>query len=123
MFENEVLVARLEGRQYDYVIPSSTILIQNPVALIDANVDAHGVREVAEAFVEFLHRPEAQRAFAKYGLRSVDESVAAESVASYPPVADLWTIQALGGWDRVTTEIYAADGRFTRAFRAVQETR
>jgi len=50
-YENEVLVARMDGEEYDYVIPSSTILIQNPVALIDKNVDAHGVRDVAEAFV------------------------------------------------------------------------
>jgi sulfate transport system substrate-binding protein len=122
-YENEVLVARMDGEEYDYVIPSSTILIQNPVALIDKNVDAHGVRDVAEAFVAFLHGPEAQRAFAEYGLRSVDESVAAETAVQYPPVEDLWTIDALGGWDRVATEIYGSDGRFTRAFEAVREAR
>ena len=122
-YENEVLVARIEGREYDYVIPASTILIQNPVALIDKNVDAHGVREVAEAFVAFLHGAEAQRAFAEYGLRSVDESVAAETAAMYPAVEDLWTIDALGGWDQVATEIYGEGGRFTRAFEAVHEAR
>lgn len=122
-YENEVLVARLEGQEYDYVIPSSTILIQNPVALIDKNVDAHGVREVAEAFVEFLHGPVAQRAFAEYGLRSVDEAVAQETAAKYPAVEDLWTIEDLGGWDRVATEIYGSEGHFTRAFEAVHEAR
>ena len=55
-YENEVLVARIEGKEYDYVIPRSTILIENPVALVDKNVDKHGVREVAEAFVAFLPR-------------------------------------------------------------------
>jgi sulfate transport system substrate-binding protein len=122
-YENEVIVARLQGREYDYVIPTSTILIQNPVALIDRNVDAHGVREVAEAFVEFLHGPVAQRAYAEYGLRSVDESVAEETAAQYPAVEDLWTIDDLGGWDRVATEIYGNEGRFTRAFEAVREAR
>ena len=122
-YENEVIVARLQGREYDYVIPTSTILIQNPVALIDRNVDAHGVREVAEAFVEFLHGPVAQRAYAEYGLRSVEESVAEETAAEYPAVEDLWTIDDLGGWDRVATEIYGDEGRFTRAFEAVREAR
>jgi sulfate/thiosulfate-binding protein len=122
-YENEVIVARLQGREYDYVIPTSTILIQNPVALIDKNVDAHGVREVAEAFVEFLHGPVAQRAYAEYGLRSVDESVAEETAEKYPAVTDLWTIDDLGGWDRVATEIYGDGGRFTRAFEAVREAR
>jgi sulfate transport system substrate-binding protein len=122
-YENEVLVAQMGGQQYDYVIPASTILIQNPVALIDKNVDAHGVREVAEAFVEFLHGPVAQRAYAEYGLRSVDDSVATETAANYPPVEDLWTIEDLGGWDRVATEIYGSEGHFTRAFEAVREAR
>lgn len=122
-YENEVVVAGLQGQSYDYVIPRSTILIQNPVALIDKNVDAHGVREVAEAFVEFLHGPVAQRAYAEYGLRPVEASVAAETAAKFPAVEDLWTIDALGGWDRVATEIYGADGRFTRAFEAVREAR
>lgn len=122
-YENEVLVARMGGQDYDFEIPSSTILIQNPVALIDKNVDAHGVREVAEAFVEFLHSPEAQRAYAEYGLRSVDDAVAAETADRYPAVADLWTIEDLGGWDRVATEIYGPEGHFTRAFQEVHEAR
>src|SRR5258708_5325204 len=40
--------------EYDLVYPSSTIQIELPVALIDANVDKHGVRPAAEAFVAFL---------------------------------------------------------------------
>ncbi|MFY9571449.1 MAG: sulfate ABC transporter substrate-binding protein, partial [Blastocatellia bacterium] len=38
-YENEVLVARQSGQTYDYVVPHSTILIENPAALIDKNVD------------------------------------------------------------------------------------
>jgi hypothetical protein len=51
-YENEILVGRAEGKRYDYVTPSSTILIENPVALIDANVERHGCRETAQAFVD-----------------------------------------------------------------------
>lgn len=51
-YENEVLVGRQGGQRYEYVIPRPTILIENPVAVIDRNVDARGTREVAEAFVE-----------------------------------------------------------------------
>ena len=71
-YENEVLVGQQSGQDYDLVIPRSTILIENPVAVIDTYVDKHGTREVAEAFVEFLFTSEAQEIFAKYGLRSVD---------------------------------------------------
>ena len=52
------------ARIWSWCIPRSTILIENPVALIDSYVDKHGNREAVEAFVEFLFTPEAQRIFA-----------------------------------------------------------
>ena len=122
-YENEVLVGQKAGQTYDYVIPHSTILIQNPVAIIDGNVDKHGVREVAEAFVDFLSSPEAQRAYSQHGLRSVDPAIAGEFEQQYPAVADLWTIDYLGGWDRVGEEIYGDEGRYTRALAEAQRGR
>jgi len=115
-YENEVLVGRQAGQTYDYVVPRSTILIENPVTLVDKYVDQHGVRAVAEAFVTFLHGPEAQRLYARYGLRSVDEAVAKENASKLPPVQDLWKIDYLGGWKKVSRELYGAEGAFTQVF-------
>jgi sulfate transport system substrate-binding protein len=115
-YENEVLVGKQAGQSYDYVVPRSTILIENPVALVDKYVDQHGVRLVAEAFVTFLHEPEAQRLFARYGLRSVDETVANENQSNLPAVADLWKIDYLGGWKKVSQELYGPDGVFTQVY-------
>lgn len=122
-YENEVLVARQSGQTYEYVIPHSTILIENPVALIDKYVDRHGVREVAEAFINFLWSQEAQRAYAKYGLRSVDPVVAEEFKAQYPKVEDLWKIDFLGGWKRVSEEIYGQQGVYTRVIEEAQKSK
>jgi sulfate/thiosulfate-binding protein len=122
-YENEVLVGRQSGQTYDYVIPRSTILIENPVAVVDANVDAHGTREVAEAFVAFLSTPEAQHAFAEYGLRSVDENVAAEVASRFPMVEDLWRIDFLGGWGKVGPELYGPNGVYTKMIAGVQGSR
>jgi sulfate/thiosulfate transport system substrate-binding protein len=115
-YENEVLIGRQAGQSYDYVVPRSTILIENPVALVDKSVDKHGVRPVAEAFVSFLHEPEAQRLFARYGLRSVDEAVEKENASKLPPVPDLWKIDYLGGWKKVSQELYGPDGIFTQVY-------
>jgi sulfate/thiosulfate-binding protein len=122
-YENEVLVAKQSGQNYDYVIPHSTILIENPAALVDKYVDKHGVREVAEAFLAFLWSPEAQRAFAKYGLRPVDQAVAQEVKSQYPVVADLWKMDYLGGWKKVADSIYGPQGAYTRASEELQKGR
>ena len=122
-YENEVLVGKQSGQTYEYVIPRSTILIENPAAILDKNVDKHGVREVAEAFINFLWTEEAQRAYAKYGLRPLDQKVAQEVKTQFPPVEDLWRIDYLGGWQRVTTEIYGPQGVYTRVIEELQKAR
>ena len=119
-YENEVLVGRQAGQSYDCIVPRSTILVQNPVALVDKYVDKHGVRAVAEAFVDFLWSQEAQRAYAKYGLRPVDQVVSQETRPNYPAVEDLWTIDFLGGWKKVAYDIYGPQGVYTRIFAEVQ---
>ena len=122
-YENEVLVGRQAGQTYEYVIPRSTILIENPVAVVDKYADKHGVREVAEAFVQFLLEKEAQRAYAKYGLRPVDEQVAAEVQAQFPKVEDLWKIDFLGGWGKVSKDIYGPEGVYTKVFEELHASK
>ncbi len=115
-YENEVLVGRAAGRQYDYVIPRSTILIENPVAIVDAYVDKHGTRAVAEAFVDFLWTAEAQRIYAQYGLRPIAPEIAIEVRAMYPEVPDLWNIRYLGGWNQVARTLFGDTGIYTQSF-------
>lgn len=116
IYENEVLVGRQAGQTYEYVVPGSTILIENPVALVDASVDKHGVREAAQAFVDFLWTAESQRAYARYGLRPVDPDVGKEVATQFPVVPDLWKIDDLGGWKKVVEELYGPQGVWSRVF-------
>ncbi len=113
-YENEVLVGQERGQDYDLVIPRSTILIENPVALIDVYADKHGTREAATALVAFLLSPEAQGIFARHGLRSVDPEVARAHAARYPPVEDLFTIAEFGSWPQALVEIFGDEGIYGR---------
>jgi sulfate transport system substrate-binding protein len=122
-YENEVRVGWQAGPQYACVVLRSTILIKNPVAVVDQYADKHNARQVVEAFVNFLREKEAQRAHARYGLRPVDEEVAAEVKAPYPPVEDLRKIDFLGGWARVARDIYGPQGAFTRVFAELQTSK
>jgi sulfate transport system substrate-binding protein len=122
-YENEVFTAKEAGLEDEAVYPPSTVLIENPVAIVDANVDAHCVRDVAEAFVEYLHTPEAQEYYRTVGfLRPVDPAAAAagDPEMGFPPIEDLFTVADLGGWDAIDEGVFGEQGVFTQAFAAAQ---
>ena len=106
-YENEVLLAAQKGEILPYIVPDVNISIDNPVAVVDANVDKHGTREVAEAFVEFLFTPAAQVEFAKVGFRPVDPTVSEQFADQFPKVTTLFTIADLGGWDAIDQKFFA----------------
>ncbi|MBD2250611.1 sulfate ABC transporter substrate-binding protein [Nostoc parmelioides] len=113
-YENEVILAQQKGEKLDYVIPSVNISIDNPIAVVDKNVDKHGNREVAEGFVKFLYTPEAQGEFVKLGFRPVDEKVAQtkEVTDKFPKVDTIGTVQDLGGWATIEQKFFADGGVF-----------
>lgn len=119
-YENEVLVGQQSGEKYELVIPRSTILIENPVAMVDVYVDKHGTRQIAEAFVDFLFSREAQEVFARYGLRSVDPEVLKATASQYPQVQDLFTIDYFGGWEQATPLFFGENGIYYQVVAKVQ---
>jgi sulfate transport system substrate-binding protein len=109
-YENELLARIQKGVDYDIVVPKHTILIENPAAVVDKNVDRHGTREVAEAFIDYLHSPDAQRLFAEHGFRAVEETVALETSGQFVQPEGLFDISYLGGWQEVRNNLYAKKG-------------
>jgi sulfate transport system substrate-binding protein len=99
-------------------------LIENPIALVDKYVDKHGVRDAAEAFIDFLWTAEGQRAYARYGLRPVvPTAVGGNVITQFPAVQDLWKIDYLGGWKRVAEEIYGPQGVYSKTMEELQKSR
>jgi sulfate/thiosulfate transport system substrate-binding protein len=115
-YENEIILAQQKGEKVSYVVPDVNISIDNPIAVVDKNVDKHGTREVAEGFVKYLYSPEAQQEFAKLGFRPVDETAPAtkELAGKYPKVKTLGTVADYGGWDTVQTKFFADGGLFDK---------
>src|SRR4028118_1332924 len=105
-YENEIILAGEKGEKPTYTIPEVNVSIDNPIAVVDKNVDKHGTREVAEAFVKFLYTPEAQREFAKVGFRPVDPTVAKEVENQFPDRKTLFTVKDLGGWDKTKKKFF-----------------
>ncbi len=122
-YENELLLRTMQGRAISFVIPDATILIENPVAVVDRNVDKHGSREVAEEFVRFLHEEQAQHAFAHYGFRPASPKIMKEVSVHFPEPARLFTIADLGGWAQVRETLYGEDGVWTEVVQELARGR
>jgi sulfate/thiosulfate transport system substrate-binding protein len=107
-YENEAISAELAGQEVQYVIPRSTILIENPIAVIKTSSN----RNAANAFIRFLKTPAAQQVFAGRGYRPILKSVLARNQRKFPVRPGQFTIDqlGLGGWTRVQKDFFDPDG-------------
>jgi sulfate/thiosulfate-binding protein len=99
-YENEAILAQQQGEELDYVLPDETILIENPVAVVNETEEP----EKAQAFVDFLYTPEAQEIFVRKGYRPVVDGV--PGADEFPTPAKLFEIDRFGGWDTVNDEFF-----------------
>lgn len=121
-YENEILLAKSKGETQPYTIPTDyNISIDAPIAVVDKNVDERGTREVAEAFVEFLFTPEAQKEFAQAGFRPVEEKVLQEFKDKYPKIENLFTVEIFGGWKQVQKDFFDDGTIFDQIFANLQK--
>lgn len=65
--------------------------------------------------IKFLYTAEAQRSYAKYGFRSVDQKVEKEFHAKYAKVADPFTVDDLGGWQSARKNVIENTWKKTQA--------
>jgi sulfate/thiosulfate-binding protein len=99
-YENEAILAKNMGQPVNWVVPTATILIENPIAV--TTTSRHQVE--AKAFVTFLHAAQAQTLYARTGYRPVLRSVARQFTFTTP--RQLFTIGYLGGWSKVQTKFF-----------------
>jgi sulfate/thiosulfate transport system substrate-binding protein len=104
-YENEAIQAQLAGEDIEYVVPDSTIKIDTLAAVASESENAEG----AKAFYDWLHTDEAQTIWAENGYRPVVESILAKFKDKFPVPPELFTIEDLGGWDKVMTEFFDPD--------------
>jgi sulfate transport system substrate-binding protein len=102
-YECEALFMKRQGRTYNISYPESTIYSEHKVVIVDKNV-ASNERALVQAFVDFLYTPEAQRAFADYGFRSVDDAINAAH-PEFKHIQIPFTIDYLGGWATAKKDI------------------
>jgi sulfate transport system substrate-binding protein len=116
-WENEALLAMDElGRgDFEIVTPALSILAEPPVAVVDAVVDRRGIRELAEAYLQYLYDPASQDIAAKHHLRPRNAEVRARHAQKFPELATL-TIADFGGWKAAQARHFADGGVFDQVY-------
>jgi sulfate/thiosulfate-binding protein len=118
-WENEAILAikELGPDKVEIVAPSVSILAEPPVAVVDKNVDKHGTRKVAEAYLQYLYTDEGQEIIAKNYYRPAVEKAAKKYAAQFPKVK-LFTIgDVAGDWTKAQKNHFADGGIFDQIYQ------
>jgi sulfate/thiosulfate-binding protein len=99
-YENEAIFAQQKNQRVQFVIPKATILIENPIAVTTTSKN----KATANGFLKFLRTVPAQRIFAQNGYRPVVK--AAARGLNFPVRPQLFTINYVGGWDKVEKKFF-----------------
>jgi sulfate transport system substrate-binding protein len=104
-FESEVNLIKEEfGDNFEVVYPKSTILAENPVAVVEKVADKKGTRKQAEAYLKFLWTDEAQEIAAKHQLRPRSAAILAKYAKDFPKVNTFTIDEVFGGWTKAQKE-------------------
>jgi len=99
-YEYEATTAQKKGEKVDYVTPDDTIRIDIDIARTK-NASAP-----SQAFIDYVLGPEGQARFAEWGYRPVNEAVLAANKDRFPEPSGLFTIEELGGWEKLNEELF-----------------
>jgi sulfate transport system substrate-binding protein len=117
-WENEAYLATNElGRgKFQIVWPSTSILAEPNVAVVDKNAQRHGTTQVAQAYLRYLYSPEGQRIAAQNYYRPRLKSVAAKFASRFPRIK-LFSIAEFGGWRKAQKVHFGDGGTFDQIYQ------
>ena len=117
-WETEAHLASQEfGDKFDIVFPSSSILAEPPVALVDKVVDRKKTRVIAEGYLNFLYSPLAQDIIGKNWYRPRGEAAAAKYAGRFPKIPLVTIDNTFGGWKKAQATHFADGGVFDQIYK------
>jgi len=118
-WENEAFLALREFGQdkFEKVAPSTSILAEPPVAVVDSVADKKGTRAAAEAYLKYWYTKEGQEIAARNSYRPRDPEIAKQYENSFAKV-ELFTIDdVFGGWTKAQKDHFAEGGIFDQIYK------
>ncbi len=118
-WENEALLAvkELGPDKFEVVVPSTTILAEPPVTVVDRVAKKHGTGTVAQAYLVYLYSEAGQEIAATHFYRPRLASVAARYAAQFPKVSTFTVDELFGGWRRAQETHFADGGTFDQIYQ------
>ena len=120
-WENEAMMAVNEPAtrdKFEIVVPSLSIRAEPPVTWVDKNIDKHGTRKQAEAYLRFLYSEQGQAIAAKHFYRPAEpDTVPAATLARFPKIVLVTIDNAFGGWKKAQAQHFADGGFFDQINR------
>lgn len=119
-FEAEVNTIRNQyGKdKYEIVVPSTSLLAEFPVTVVDKYAQKHGTQDIAKAYLDFLYSEEGQTILAKFYNRIHNPAVLAKVKGQFPEIK-LYTVeQEFGGWDKLAKDHLASGAKLDQLFSA-----
>jgi len=109
-FENEVNLIKKElGDKFDVVYPSTSILAENPIAVVDKFAIKHKNQALAQAYVEYHFSEAGQEIAAQHYLRPSVASVANKYKARFRNIELFSVGDVFGSWSKAQ-KVHFADG-------------
>lgn len=110
-FESEVVSVDREfgAGKVDAVHPSSSIVAENPVAIVERTVAKKGTAELAKAYLDYLYSDEAQEIAARHALRPRNPVILKKYAATFRPI-QLFTVQDYFGSLGEAQKVHFNDG-------------
>jgi sulfate/thiosulfate-binding protein len=117
-WENEAHLASEEfGDKFDIVFPSSSILAEPPVAIVDKVVDRKKTRVIAEGYLNFLYSPLAQDIIGQNWYRPRNEAAAAKYASRFPKIPLVTIDNTFGGWKKAQAVHFGDGGVFDQIYK------
>jgi sulfate transport system substrate-binding protein len=118
-FENEALLAVQEfgPDKFDIVVPSISVLAENPVVWVDKVVNKHGTAQVAQAYLEYLFSDAGQKLAAKHYFRPQNQAVLAKHPDRFKPVQLFTVAEVFGGWANAQKVHFSEGGQFDQIYQ------
>jgi len=118
-FESEVPLIQSEfGGEFQVVYPKTTILAENPVSVVDKNVDKKGSRKQAEAYLKYLWSDEGQAIAARHHLRPRSDKFLTQYKAAFISVPTFTVDEVFGGWKKAQAEHFNDGGIYDQVLKA-----